>query len=85
MTDALYLPEPKVAEALGRSVGWLRQHRGDLEREGFPRMDRLIGRTNRQDLEAWVARRRMVADDAGAERQRHTPQTNTIGVNFNAL
>ena len=62
-----YLTEAEVAVTLGRSRDWLRKTRPDLEREGFPRIDGLIGLTCRQDVLAWVKRRRRVADVTEAE------------------
>lgn len=62
-----YLNEAEVAVTLGRSRDWLRKTRPDLEREGFPRVDGLIGLTCRQDVLAWVKRRRRVADVTEAE------------------
>lgn len=57
-----YLNETAVARMLGRSPDWLKAHRKALEREGFPRVDGLIGLTCLWDIEAWIARRRQVAD-----------------------
>lgn len=61
MTPA-YLTETEVAKTLGRSRDWLRKMRPVLEREGFPTVDGLIGLTCRDDITAWIARRRKVAD-----------------------
>ena len=61
MTPA-YLNEPGVAAILGKSRAWLKVNRPRLEREGFPRVDGLIGLTCVADIEAWIARRRQVAD-----------------------
>lgn len=62
-----YLSEAEVAVTLGRSRQWLKQTRAALEREGFPRVDALIGLTCRQDVLAWIKRRRRVADVSEAE------------------
>jgi hypothetical protein len=51
-----------VAQTLGKSVSWLRLNRPALEREGFPRKDKLIGLTLKADVEAFLARRRTVPD-----------------------
>ena len=61
MTPA-YIPDTEVARLLGRSKNWFCQRRPHLEREGFPRVDGLIGLTCRADIEAWIARRRQVSD-----------------------
>lgn len=57
-----YLNEVEVAQKLGRSRDWLRKNRPVLEREGFPAIDSLIGLTCVDDVNAWIARRRKVAD-----------------------
>lgn len=57
-----FLTDIDVAKMLGRSKNWLRDNRPKLEREGFPRKDGLIGLTCVADIEAWIARRRQVAD-----------------------
>lgn len=61
MTPA-YLSETDVAKVLGKSRDWLRKNRPVLEREGFPAVDGLIGLTCVDDINAWIARRRKVAD-----------------------
>lgn len=61
MTPA-YAPDKDLAAMLGRSLGWFKTNRPQLEREGFPKVDRLIGLTLVPDVEAWIARRRVVAD-----------------------
>lgn len=75
---AEFLTESQVAERLGRSRKWFSDHRTALEREGFPRKDSLIGLTSAQDLAAWIARRRMVADHGPAARHHHTTTTESI-------
>lgn len=62
-----FLSEAEVAVTLGRSRAWLRQARPAMEREGFPRVDGLIGLTCRQDVQAWIGRRRRVSDLTEAE------------------
>lgn len=62
MTEPAYLPDTLVAYHLGRKVAWLRTHRPKLEADGFPRKDKLIGMTLRADLDAWIAKRRRIAD-----------------------
>lgn len=59
---AAYLTDVQISKMMGRSKNWLCENRPNLEREGFPRVDRLIGLTCRMDVEAWIARRRQVAD-----------------------
>jgi hypothetical protein len=76
MTPA-YLSEADVATMLGRSRDWLRKNRPDLEREGFPTVDGLIGLTCVADIDAWIARRRKVAD---ADQTRMTGDTEIRGI-----
>jgi predicted DNA-binding transcriptional regulator AlpA len=61
MTPA-FLTDIEVAAKLGRSKNWFCDNRARLEREGFPRKDGLIGLTCVADIDAWIARRRQVAD-----------------------
>ena len=82
MTPA-YLSESDVAKVLGKSRAWLRQNRPALEREGFPPVDGLIGLTCVADIQAWIARRRKVAD---ADPARLTgPHHTTEGINYASL
>jgi len=61
---AAYASDRWCADRLGKSIFWLRQHRARLEREGFPPKDKLIGLTMKADVEAFLDRRRKVADAA---------------------
>lgn len=61
MTPA-YLSDRALATYLGLSLTTFRTKRPDLEREGFPRKDRLVGMTLTADVDAWLARRRVVPD-----------------------
>lgn len=65
--ERAYLKDIEVAEMLGRGKNWFCANRPLLEREGFPKIDGLIGLTCRWDVEAWIARRRQVADADEAE------------------
>ncbi len=60
--DAAYGSLRWCALRLGKSVDWLRGARPKLEREGFPQVDPLLGLTLKADVEAFLARRRRVAD-----------------------
>ena len=68
MTDPTLNPfaafgsERWCSERLGKSVGWFRVNRPALEREGFPPKDKLIRLTLKADVEAFLDRRRKVAD-----------------------
>lgn len=55
-----------IAHVLGLSVMRLRKARPQLEADGFPRPDALIGRTNKADVHAWIARRRRLTDPVPA-------------------
>lgn len=63
-----YLTETEVAVTLGRSRDWLRRRARTLCARASP-IEGLIGLTSRQDVLAWVKRRRRVADvtEAGAQ------------------
>jgi hypothetical protein len=57
-----YGSERWVAATLGSSTDWLRKNRPVLESEGLPQIDRLIGLTLKDDVKAFLARRRRVPD-----------------------
>lgn len=57
-----------VATTLGRSVTWLRQHRAELEADGFPKEDVLTGLYLKADVLTWVRKRRRVAEPVGESR-----------------
>ncbi|WP_234464103.1 hypothetical protein [Paracoccus caeni] len=64
---AAYGSEHWVAARFGRSHDWLKRERPRLEAEGFPPRDRLTGYTLKADVDAWLAKRRRVADPAGRQ------------------
>ena len=80
-----YLADDDIALMLGRSVNWLRKNRPILEADGFPKKDFLIGLTIRQDIEAWIARRRVVADAVVVDHHQHTTATTSIGETYEAF
>lgn len=51
-----------IAHTLGYSLVGFQKARPQLEADGFPRADGLIGRTNKDDVWTWIARRRRLAD-----------------------
>lgn len=57
-----YGSERWCATYLGKSLPWFRANRAILEREGFPKVDALIGLTCKRDVDAWIEKRRKVAD-----------------------
>ena len=81
--DAAYGSMKWCAARLGRSVDWLRDSREKLEREGFPRIDPLLGLTLKADVEAFLARRRRVADPVSAAQ--HDSRDSNTGVRYESL
>ena len=71
------------AMRLGRSDHWFRRQRPILEGEGFPKRDKLIGMTHKSDVETWLSRRRVLADDGNARTTGHHKPIN--GENHDAL
>lgn len=61
---AAYGSEHWIAARFGRTHEWLRRERRRLEAEGFPPRDPLTGYTLKDDVEAWLAKRRRVSDPA---------------------
>lgn len=59
---AAYGSDRYCATVLGKSLDWFKKHRAELEADGFPKIDRLIGLTSKADVEAWLAGRRRLAD-----------------------
>jgi hypothetical protein len=71
------------AQRLGKSVAWLRTHRSRLEREGFPRVDSIVGLVQKADVDAFLARRRKVAD--AVHQDAHHATTSASGENLARL
>lgn len=46
------------AATLGKSDNWFKVNRLKLEGDGFPKVDRLIGHTLKDDVKDWLATRR---------------------------
>lgn len=51
-----------IAHTLGYSVVAFAKARPKLEADGFPKPDGLLGRTNKDDVWTWIARRRRLPD-----------------------
>lgn len=81
--DAAYGSLKWCASRLGRSVDWLRDARSRLEREGFPEVDPLLGLTLKADVEAFLARRRRVADPVSAAQ--HDSRDSNTGARYENL
>ncbi|MCJ8138567.1 hypothetical protein [Falsirhodobacter halotolerans] len=64
--QAAYGSDRWVAITLGKSLDWFKKHRPELERDGFPKKDGLVGLTMKADVEAWLGRRRRIADHVEA-------------------
>lgn len=78
---AAYGSDSWIAARFGRSLEWFRKSRTKLEADGFPKPDPLIGFTLKADVDAWLAKRRRVAD--ATPRQDHPDRTR--GVNLAKL
>ena len=70
------------AAKLGLSLDWFKKNRDTLEREGFPAKDKLFQLTLKADVEAFLAKRRRVADPDPA-----TPKqpSQSGGINYGRL
>mgnify|MGYP000043273923 FL=1 len=55
------------AATMGKSVEWFRKMRPTLEAIQFPPKDAITGLTIKADVEAWISRRRKLADRAIVE------------------
>jgi predicted DNA-binding transcriptional regulator AlpA len=47
----------QVAALMGRKVRWFYVHRAELEKEGFPKRDKLLGGWLRQAVQQWLDKR----------------------------
>jgi len=79
--DSAYGSDRWCAVTLGRSYNWFRRIRPTLEVAGFPKKDTIIGLTMKADVEAWLAKRRQVADAMS----RTTHHATSTGENLHAL
>lgn len=78
-TNCAYGSDKWVATVLGQSLEWLKRNRPKLEREGFPPKDALFGMTLKDDVQAFLAKRRRVADPDPTATHHGPDQT---GVNY---
>lgn len=63
-----------VARTLGRSRNWLIEKRDTMVKtEGFPRPDAVTGHYIKEDVLAWVRRRRQIADRVEVSATHHQP------------
>ncbi|MFD1913836.1 hypothetical protein [Halodurantibacterium flavum] len=79
---AAYGSDRWCAITLGRGLEWFRKRRDQLEVAGFPAKDPITGLTMKADVNAWLARRRRIAD---AETSRHKAHKPPSGANFDAF
>jgi hypothetical protein len=59
--------EHQVACRLGHGESWLRAQRPELERQGFPRPDPLLGGTDADAVDLWLDRRSGIIDSSGSD------------------
>ncbi|RJL06822.1 hypothetical protein D3P06_02170 [Paracoccus aestuarii] len=71
---AAFGSERWVAARFGRSPDWLRKTRSKLEVDGFPPPDPIVGFTLKADVDAWLSKRRRVADPARSQEYHHQAQ-----------
>ena len=75
-----YVPAPRalaayqVAARINRGVEWFKAHRPELEAEGFPEYDELLGGWDGKAIEVWFDHRSGLApgtnnDDAALDRR----------------
>lgn len=69
---AAYGSDAWCAQRLGRPLSWFKANRAKLEAEGFPKVDALVGNTQKVDVDAWIARRRQLANDIVVVTNHHT-------------
>lgn len=64
-----------VSVALGKGRSWFYQNRRNLEdHEGFPQPDAATGLYIKADVEAWINKRRQIADGVVNSTTHHTPR-----------
>jgi predicted DNA-binding transcriptional regulator AlpA len=79
MSDAaLYGSTLWVATTLGMSKDSFFRRRADLEAHGFPRRDPLTNLWLKADVDAWIAKRRRIADDEAAKPEASTPNFDNL-------
>jgi|GEM_PF-5471024 len=74
--DAAYGSDRWCATTLGKSYDWFKKSRPLLEGDGFPPKDRILGLTMKDDVHAWIAKRRRIADVVVAPLTTHGAQPN---------
>ena len=55
------LSEPATAALLGKGAAWFRENRPQLEAEGFPKYDELLGGTDSVAVHRWLDQRSRLA------------------------
>lgn len=57
-----YMDDEETAAYLGRDKKWLQANRRTLEAAGFPERDSVLKRYCVEDVQAWMKKRRQLAD-----------------------
>lgn len=70
---ALYGSTQWVANRLGLTKDAYFRKRRALEEQGFPTRDPLTGQFHKGDVDAWIAKRRRIVDDAQLRIEGSTP------------
>src|SRR5690348_1284897 len=61
---------PEVARLMGHSAGWFYGHRAELEKQGFPPKDGLLGGWHKAAVTDWLARRGGVIEQLALDEER---------------
>lgn len=77
--DCRYGSRKWCAVVLGKSYDWFLRNTKALEADGFPPIDPLTDHRIKADVEAWINRRRRIADRVIVETPKHEK------VNYDAL
>ena len=76
--DSAYGSTRWTAQRLGLSQNNFTRKRAMLEAEGLPKPDPLLGRYIKADVDAWIEKRRRVADPVG-------PDVDAKGIDLGAV
>lgn len=61
-THSAYGSDAWCATTMGWSLDRFKRERPALEKIGFPRVDTIVGLTNKGDVQEWINRRRQLAE-----------------------
>lgn len=82
---SLYGSVEWCALTMGVTKDTFYRKRAQWEKIGFPKPDSINGRYIKADVEAWVARRRKLADQIKISGKVDSSATETVGVNTDEL